>query len=147
MRRSTTAVASLVLAAVVLLTACSSGTDATTSTASGGSEPAAPPWQVLSPVQLNDMMAKEKVYLVNVHVPYEGEIPGTDAFISYADIANKLNELPFDQQQVVIYCRSGNMSTEAAQAMLDAGAPPFYELGGGYYAWQDAGYPFQTSRS
>jgi rhodanese-related sulfurtransferase len=91
------------------------------------------------------MMAKETVYLVNVHVPYEGEIAGTDAFIPYTEIVSRLDELPFGKQQVVIYCRSGNMSTEAAQAMVDAGAPPFSELGGGFYAWQDAGYPLQTN--
>jgi rhodanese-related sulfurtransferase len=93
------------------------------------------------------MMAKGQVYVVNVHVPFEGAIPGTDAFIPYTDIANQLNRLPFGEQPVVIYCRTGNMSTEAAQAMVVAGAPPFYELGGGFYAWRDAGYPLQMTQS
>jgi phage shock protein E len=138
--------AGLVLAVTIFLTACSGGTDTATPAATGGSS-TGPSWQVLTPVQLHDMMATEKVYLVNVHVPYEGEIAGTDAFIPYTDIASQLDTLPFDKQPVVIYCRSGNMSTEAAQAMVDAGAPPFYELGGGYYAWQDAGYPLQMNQS
>ena len=75
------------------------------------------------------------------------EIRGTDAFIPYTDIANQLDKLPFGKQPVVIYCRTGNMSSEAAQAMVSAGAPPFHELSGGFYAWQDAGYPLQSSHS
>ncbi len=71
--------------------------------------------------------------------PSLGEISGTDAFIPYADNANQVDKLLFGKQQVVIYCRTGNMSTEAAQAMVNAGAPPFYELSGGFYAWQAAG--------
>lgn len=134
--------AALVLAIMVTLAACSGGGEptATTTVASSAS------WTVISPTQLHDMMAKQKVYLVNVHVPFEGDIPGTDASIPYTDIAGQLDKLPFDEQVVVIYCRSGNMSTEAAQAMVDSGAPPFYELQGGFYAWQDAGYPLQLQQ-
>jgi len=99
-------------------------------------------WTIVTPQQLADMMAKEDVYLVNVHVPYEGEIPGTDAFISYSDIASKLDKLPFGDLPVVIYCRSGVTSGIAAQAMAAGGAPPFYELQGGYMGWQAAGLPF-----
>lgn len=89
------------------------------------------------------MMAAEDVYLVNVHVPYEGEIVGTDAHISYTEIASRLDELPTDQT-VVIYCRSGNMSTQAAQEMLDAGASGFSELEGGFIEWEAAGLPFEV---
>jgi rhodanese-related sulfurtransferase len=99
-------------------------------------------WTIVTPQQLSDMMSEEDVYLVNVHVPYEGEIPGTDAFIPYNDIASKLDRLPFDDQPVVIYCRSGVTSGIAAQVMAAAGAAPFYELQGGYTAWQAAGLPF-----
>ena len=127
----------------LVLAGCSNGGTTTTS----GADASASSHQVLTPVQLHDMLASEDIYLVNVHVPYEGEIPGTDAFIPYTEIASKLDELPFGEQQVVIYCRSGNMSGEAADAMVAAGAPPFYELSGGFYAWQNAGYPLQTTNA
>jgi rhodanese-related sulfurtransferase len=101
---------------------------------------------VLSPQQLHDMMAEQDVYLVNVHVPYEGEITGTDAFIPYTEIASQLDKLPFGKQPVVIYCRSGVTSQQAAEAMVAAGAPAFYELEGGYTAWQAAGFPFEVKQ-
>jgi rhodanese-related sulfurtransferase len=134
--------AGLVIVAVVL-TACSGGATTGSSTAQPTAG-ASSSWQALTPAQLHDMLASQKVYLVNVHVPYEGEIPGTDAFIPYTDVAGELGKLPFDTQAVVIYCRSGNMSNQAAQAMVTAGAPAFYELTGGFYAWQAAGYPLKT---
>jgi len=140
----------MILVAIVTMSACSSGGESassSTATTAEDSSAAAATWTVITPTQLEDMMAKQNVYLVNVHVPFEGQIAGTDAFIPYTDIAGRLDELPFAKQPVVIYCRSGNMSTEAAQAMVDAGAPQFYELGGGFYAWQDAGYPLQLEQS
>ena len=136
----------LVLAAAVSLAACSGGGSPAT-TATPATAASSVPWTVITPTQLHDMMANQAVYLVNVHVPFEGQIPGTDAFISYTDIASQLDKLPFAKQAVVIYCRSGNMSNEAALAMVNAGAPAFYELGGGFYAWQDAGYPLQMDQS
>lgn len=128
---------------VGLLPACSKSTGTKNSTpAAGGTER----FTVLTPQQLHDMMAKQDVYLVNVHVPYEGEITGTDAFIPYTEIASRLSELPFDKQPVVIYCKSGVTSAMAAQAMVAAGAPAFYELQGGFLAWQAAGYPFEVKQ-
>jgi phage shock protein E len=135
----------LPVAVAVLLAACSGGGDGDTA---GTMSPAAGDtagsgYTVLDPAGLEDMMAKEDVYLVNVHVPFEGDLPDTDASIPYTEIAQRLDELPFGSQPVVIYCRSGNMSTEAAQEMVAAGAPEFYELGGGWYAWQAAGLPME----
>jgi len=127
----------LSLLGVLLLASCSSG-DETRSDAADG-----PGWTRLSSQELSDMMATEDVYLVNVHVPYEGQIVGTDAHISYTEIASRLDELPTDQT-VVIYCRSGNMSTQAAQEMLDAGASGFSELEGGFIEWEAAGLPFEV---
>jgi len=134
------AVGVLLIGSLVLM-ACSGGTTTSAASVDASSH------QVLTPDQLHDMLASQDVYLVNVHVPYEGEIPGTDAFIAYTEIASKLNDLPFGDQPVVIYCRSGNMSGVAADAMVAAGAPPFYELSGGYYAWQNAGYPLRTTNA
>lgn len=134
----------LVAVSALLLTACSSTDEgAPASTGDGAAQGAG--YTVLSAGELNQMMTDEDIYLVNVHVPYEGELPDTDAFIPYTEITDRMSELPFDEKTVVIYCRSGSMSTEAAQAMVAAGAPSFYELGGGWHSWQDAGLPFEVN--
>lgn len=123
------------LALTLTLAACGGSED---TEAAGGAG-----WERLSPAALEERMAAEDVYLVNVHVPYEGEIPGTDAFISYTDVAAQLDALP-DDGSLVIYCRSGNMSTQAAQEMVDAGFTDFAELEGGFIAWEAQGLPFEV---
>lgn len=129
----------VLLAMMLALVACS-GSEGATGTVSDGSG-----WTRIGPQELSDMMASEDVYLVNVHVPYEGEIPGTDAHVSYTAIAAQMDQLPTSgDAKLVIYCRSGNMSTSAAQDLVDAGLTGFYELRGGYQAWQAAGLPFDV---
>jgi phage shock protein E len=143
MRRRWFVMAAAALALLVgQLAACSPGAGTGTSHTSGAG--GAQGFTLLTPQQLHRMMAERDVYLVNVHVPYEGEIPGTDAFIPYTEIASRLGELPFGAEPVVIYCRSGVTSEQAAEAMVAAGAPAFYELQGGYTAWQAVGYPFRV---
>ena len=131
----------MVLAAATLLSAgvASCGGSDSTDAAAGGAG-----WDRVTPQALEERMASEDVHLVNVHIPYEGEIPGTDAFISYTEVVDRLGELP-DDGSLVIYCRSGNMSTQAAQEMVDVGFTEFVELEGGYQAWQAEGLPFEVN--
>ena len=131
---------SLVALAVVLLAACSGSEENST----GGSGAT---WTQIQPSELNTRLKTEDVFLVNVHVPYEGHIPGTDAFIPYDRIAGRIGALPSDASKLVIYCRSGTTSAIAAQALVTVGVTSFYELAGGYNAWIAAGLPFETKRA
>ena len=94
----------------------------------------------ISVTQLNQMIEEKDFILVNVHVPYEGEIPQTDTFIPYNRIGEHLNELPAKDQKIVLYCRSDNMSTIAAETLTKAGYSNLYNLKGGMKAWKAAGY-------
>lgn len=44
----------------------------------------------ISSEELNSMMANKDFILVNTHIPYEGEIDGTDIFIPYNEISENL---------------------------------------------------------
>jgi rhodanese-related sulfurtransferase len=81
--------------------------------------------------------------LIDVRTPEEfagGHIPGA-VNIPVQEIAGRLAEVAQDRP-VVLYCRSGNRSTQAAQILDAAGYAPVYNLGG-IAAWQQAGFPVE----
>ena len=96
----------------------------------------------LTAAQLATMLTKKDFFLVNVHVPYEGEIANTDAFIDYDTIADDRDKLPKDKNSsIVLYCRSGGMSDIASKALVHLGYSQVSHLVGGMNGWKDAGFP------
>jgi len=96
----------------------------------------------ISPAELASMLEHKDFPLINVHVPYAGEIAGTDLFIDYREAAAKMGELPKNKDgKIVVYCRSGRMSAIAANVWADAGYTNVYNLAGGFEAWKAQGYP------
>ena len=100
----------------------------------------------ISVAQLAGMMEDKDFTLVNVHIPYEGEIPETDLFIPYDEIQDRLDELPARDETIVLYCRSGGMSTTAAKVLVDEGYTNIMELDGGFNAWKTEGHELMDKR-
>jgi rhodanese-related sulfurtransferase len=81
--------------------------------------------------------------LLDVRTPQEfasGHIPGA-VNISVETLASRLNEVQTGQP-IVVYCRSGNRSAQAAQILASAGYSTLYDLGG-IIDWQAQGFPIQ----
>jgi len=70
----------------------------------------------------------------------EGYIPGA-INIAVHELGGKLNKIPQDKP-VVVYCRSGNRSAQAAQTLLAAGYTEVYDLGG-LFEWVRQGLPLK----
>jgi len=117
---------------VLLLAACSAQ-PATQASKSGA-------FGEVSPQQLRGMLDAGGVTLVDVHIPEQPHIPGTDAVVPYNDIEALEAALPDKEASIVLYCRSGHMSADAAQALVAAGYTNVSELTGGENAWTAAGY-------
>lgn len=98
----------------------------------------------ISVSELETMMASKDFVLINTHIPVEGDIAGTDAFVPYNEIEANLALLPEDKDaKIVLYCRSGNMSESAASELVEMGYTNVYELDGGFNAWRAEGLPFE----
>lgn len=101
----------------------------------------------ISPSELRAMEEREDFPLVNVHIPFEGNIPGTDRSIPYDEIGQNLDKLPENKSaKIVLYCRSGSMSTEAARTLVERGYTNVWELEGGMNAWEAAGFELKERR-
>ena len=81
---------------------------------------------------------------MNVHIPFAGNIVGTDVSIPYDQIENDLSQFPTDKStKIVLYCRSGHMSTIAAEKLVSLGFTNIWNLKGGMLEWEKAGYPIE----
>ena len=93
----------------------------------------------LDPAAFEERMKNEQAMVINVHVPYEGELAGTDAFIPYDKIKDD-PRLPEDKgTELLLYCRTGRMSEEAAVDLLEEGYTNIAHLEGGMKAWEASG--------
>lgn len=148
MRRQKCALSGVLLGLVVVLAACGSSAvtpvaevnlDEQTQTvpvASGGS------YTDVSVEGLALLMEEQEFPLINVHIPYEGEIEGTDAFIPFNEIEQNLDQLPADKEaRIVLYCRSGSMSAQAARTLVALGYTDVWNLDGGMIAWENSDRP------
>jgi rhodanese-related sulfurtransferase len=96
----------------------------------------------IDPATLNKILAQKNFLLINVHIPYEGEIEKTDLFIHYQKIREHQDKFPRDRNaKIVLYCRSDRMSTIAARSLSELGYTRIFMLKGGMIAWKKAGYP------
>ena len=97
----------------------------------------------LTPAALAEMFASKDFFFVNTHIPYEGEIEPTDAFIAFEEQGpQRVAEYPGDKSaKIVLYCRSGRMSAIVAEELVKAGYTNVWNLEGGMIAWKEAGYP------
>ena len=94
----------------------------------------APTYRQVSSDEAAAMMASESGYLildVRTRAEYEqGHIPGAVCVPNETIGTDDIPALPDKSQLILVYCRSGNRSKQAAQKLADAGYTNIVEFGG-----------------
>ena len=125
----------LSLVLVVFVAGCS-GNDADNATATTAEVSSA---RLVGVDQFAERVGEPDVLTVNVHVPDEGQLPGTDLAIPFDEISDS-EALPSNRgTPLAIYCKSGNMSADAVDDLVALGYTDVVELDGGFDAWVEAG--------
>jgi rhodanese-related sulfurtransferase len=126
----------LILALSVLVTACSSSTDTQSI-------------QLVSPADAAQVIADDPADLVILDIRTLDEFDEArlaDAVMVdfyAADFADQLDALD-KNVPYVMYCRTGNRSSDAVKTMKDLGFVEVYEIDGGIVNWFEQGYPIEN---
>lgn len=121
------------ISAVLLAGACASGTTAAPTPTTEAAT------VLVSPDEFARRVEDPKVVTINVHIPNEGNIAGTDLAIPFDEVATS-TALPADRTTpLAVYCQSGNMSASAVRDLEAKGYTTIVELDGGYDAWLQTG--------
>jgi rhodanese-related sulfurtransferase len=100
--------------------------------------------KVITPTELNQLMQKEDIVLIDVHTPEQRHIKGTDLFIPYNEIGKYQDKLPKDKNTAIyLYCEGGPMGNAAARSLYELGYQNLTNLQGGTNAWIEKGLEFE----
>ncbi|OGP49152.1 MAG: hypothetical protein A2Y79_11145 [Deltaproteobacteria bacterium RBG_13_43_22] len=98
----------------------------------------------ISAAQFTEMMKNKDFVLINVHIPYEGELPGTDLFIPFNAMDQNKEKLPRQKDaKIVVYCRTGRMSDIAVEKLVRMGYTRVFHFQGGMREWEKKGKALQ----
>lgn len=94
-------------------------------------------FQDITASELKAALKEKDFFLLDVHIPEQKHIEGTDAFIPYNEIEKYIEKLPKNKNtKIVVYCRTGSMSAAASKTLLRLGYKDIYNLIGGIEAWE-----------
>ena len=101
-------------------------------------------YQSITAAELHTILKNKDFVFINVHIPFAGNIAGTDLSIPYDQIEENLSQFPSDKNaRIVLYCRSGRMSQIAAEKLVSLGYTNIWDLKGGMVEWEASGYEIQ----
>ncbi len=99
---------------------------------------------MVTPAELHQTLQQQDVFLVDVHIPKQPHIKGTDLFIPYNEVENYQDKLPKDKNTAIyLYCEGGPMGNAASKTLHDLGYQQLFNLDGGAKAWKKAGFEFE----
>ena len=102
-------------------------------------------YRVVSVQELQTMLEKKDFTMVNVHVPFQGNISQTDLQLAYDEIEQNLNQLPQEKDaKILVYCLTSGMAKKAIATLLNQGYTNLWMLDGGTTSWEEAGLSLEN---
>lgn len=99
-------------------------------------------YYIVSVQEIQTMLEGKDFTMINVHIPWQGDIPQTDLRLAFDEIYNNQERLPADKDaKILIYCLTSGMAKVAVQSLIDLGYTNVWMLEGGTTAWEEAGLP------
>ena len=122
---------------LLALTACQGGSEiGKEEEIEGGS------YRIVTVQELQSMLEAKDFLMVNVHIPWEGDIPQTDLQLPYDQIEQNLDQLPEDRDaKILVYCLTSGMAKKAVATLVSQGYTNVWMLDGGTTAWSEAELP------
>lgn len=127
-----------ILTLALLLAACQAKAIGQQASTDNGS------YTVVSVQELQELLDDKDFTLINVHTPWQGDIPQTDQHLAYDQIEQSLAQLPAEKStKIVVYCLTSGMAKIAVNSLLGIGYTNVWMLEGGTSAWEEAGLAIQ----
>jgi rhodanese-related sulfurtransferase len=97
-------------------------------------------YRVVTVQELQNMLESKDFLMVNVHIPWQGDIPQTDLRLAYDRIGENLDQLPPEKDaKILVYCLTSGMAKRAIVTLIAEGYTNLWMLDGGTTAWEEAG--------
>jgi len=96
--------------------------------------------KMINAKDLDMTMQQNDILLVDVHIPTQAHIVGTDFHAPFYKVDDYLEKFPIAKDSAIyLYCESGPMGNWAARTLFDLGYTNIYNLTGGADAWIESG--------
>jgi rhodanese-related sulfurtransferase len=97
-------------------------------------------YRVVSVQELQTMLETKDFTMINVHIPWQGDIAQTDSRLAYDQISQSQDQLPAEKDaKILVYCLTSGMAKKAVQSLISLGYTNVWMLEGGTTAWEEAG--------
>lgn len=104
------------------------------------------PYRVVSVQELQTMLEDKDFTMINVHTPWEGDIPDTDVRLAYDQIEQNTDKLPADKDaKILVYCLTSGMAKKSGCYTISPGIHKCLDAGGRHNrlarGWSHVGEP------
>ncbi len=97
-------------------------------------------YRVVSAQELQTLLEAKDFTMINVHIPWQGDIPQTDLRLAYDQIGENLDQLPPEKDaKILVYCFTSGMAKKSVATLISEGYTNLWMLEVGTSAWEDAG--------